>query len=205
MQKLQKMLAQMRYHGAEATGHSWITKWIHWVAIVLLIFAAIRNGDAAGALFHPAALHQEVYVGLVLTVLYVLMWFWVRGPDGGTRLPAGAPWWEQRLSRLVHVSIYLAIGAILLSGFAMAYFAATDVVVDAKAEVVLTMSARFSFLRTFHLVSFAILARLVGLHLIGALWHRFVRHDGVMQSISLFKRDRLGPLPAPEIRPSGEL
>ena len=116
------------------------------------------------------------------------MWFWVRGPDGGTRLPKDAPWWEQRLSRLVHVSIYLAIGAILLSGFAMAYFAAADVVVDAKAEIVLTMSPRFSFLRSAHLVGLAILGRLLALHLVGALWHRFVRHDGVMQSISLFKR-----------------
>lgn len=189
MQKLQKLLAKMRYVGTPATAHSWVTKWVHWVAIALLIFAAVKNGDASGALFHPAVLHQEVYVGLVLTALYVFLWFWVRGPDGGTRLPKGAPWWEQRLSRLVHVSIYLAIGAILLSGFAMAYFAASDVVVDAKAEVVLTMSPRFSFLRGVHLVGLAILARLLVLHLVGALWHRLVRHDGVMQSISLVKRD----------------
>ena len=120
MIELQNMLSKMRSIGTPATGHSWITKWVHWLAITLLAFAAIRNGDAAGALFHPAALHQEVYVGLVLTALYVFLWFWVRGPDGGTRLPVEAPWWEQRLSRLVHVCIYVAIGAILLSGFAMA-------------------------------------------------------------------------------------
>ena len=189
MQKLQNTLARMRYIGTPAAAHSWVTRWVHWVAIALLIFAAVKNGDASGALFHPAVLQQEVYVGLVLTALYVFLWFWVRGPDGGTRLPKDAPWWEQRLSRLVHVCIYLAIGAILLSGFAMAYFAASDVVVDAKAEVVLTMSPRFSFLRGVHLVSLAILARLLVLHLVGALWHRLVRHDGVMQSISLVKRD----------------
>ena len=188
MQKLQNTLARMRYIGTPAAAHSWVTRWVHWVAIALLIFAAVKNGDASGALFHPAVLQQEVYVGLVLTALYVFLWFWVRGPDGGTRLPKDAPWWEQRLSRLVHVSIYLAIGAILLSGFAMAYFAAADVVVDAKAEIVLTMSPRFSFLRSAHLVGLAILGRLLALHLVGALWHRFVRHDGVMQSISLFKR-----------------
>ena len=189
MRRLQNLLAKMRYVGTPAAGHSWVTKWVHWSAIALLIFAAIKNGDASGALFHPAVLHQEVYVGLVLTGLYGFLWFWVRGPDGGTRLPAKAPWWEQRLSRLVHVCIYVAIGTILLSGFAMAYFAASDVVVDAKAEVVLTMSPRFSFLRFVHLAGLVILARLLALHLVGALWHRFVRHDGVMQSISMFRRD----------------
>ena len=189
MLRLQNLLTKMRYVGTPAAGHSWVTKWVHWSAIALLIFAAVKNGDASGALFHPAVMQQEVYVGLFLTGLYVFLWFWVRGPDGGTRLPITAPWWEQRLSRLVHVCIYVAIGAILFSGFAMAYFAASDVVVDAKAEIVLTMSSRFSFFRFVHLAGLVILVRLLALHLVGALWHRFVRHDGVMQSISLFKRD----------------
>ena len=189
MLKLQEFLAKMRYAGSPEKGHGWVTKWIHWLAIALLIFAAVKNGDASGALFHPAVLRQEVYVGLVLTGLYAFLWFWVRGPDGGSRLPVSAPWWEQRLSRLVHVCIYVAIGAILFSGFAMAYLAASDVVVDARSEVVLTMSSRFSFMRDVHLAGLVILARLLILHLVGALWHRFVRHDGVMQSISLFKRD----------------
>ena len=65
------------------------------------------------------------------------------------------------------------------------------------------MSPRFSFLRGAHQVSLAILARLLVLHLVGALWHRFARHDGVMQSISLFKRD-IQPQPTSEIRPLGE-
>lgn len=188
MRKLQETLTKMRYVGTPAKGHGWVTKWVHWVAIAFLVYASVKNGDASGALFHPEVLRQEVYVGLVLTGLYVFLWFWVRGPDGGTRLPVAAPWWEQRLSRLVHVCIYVAIATILLSGFAMAYFAASDVVVDAKAEVVLTMSPRFSYLRFVHLAGLVILARLLALHLVGALWHRFVRRDGVMESISVFKR-----------------
>ena len=202
--KLRKFLAKMRYVGSPAKGHGWVTKWIHWFALALLVFATVENGEASGALFHLAVMQQEVYVGLVLTSLYAFLWFWVRGPDGGTRLPVAAPWWEQRLSRLVHVCIYVAIGAILFSGFAMAYFAASDVVVDARAEVVLNMSSRFSLLRGVHLAGLVILARLLALHLVGALWHRFVRRDGVMQSISLFKRDVQIGDPTPENLPTGE-
>ena len=205
MLRLQNLLSKMRYVGTPAAGHSWVTKWIHWSAIALLIFAAVKNGDASGALFHPAILHQEVYVGLVLTGLYVFLWFWVRGPDGGTRLPVAAPWWEQRLSRLVHICIYVAIATILLSGFAMAYFAASDVVVNAKAEVVLTMSSRFSFFCFVHLAGLVILARLLDLHLVGALWHRFVRHDGIMQSISIFRRNIKTDYHTPHLRPNAEL
>lgn len=205
MQKLQEIFTKLRYVGIPAAGHSWLTRWVHWLAITLLIFAAVKNGDASGALFHPAVLHQEVYVGLVLSALYGFLWFWVRGPDDGTRLPADAPWWEKRLSRLVHVCIYVAVGAILLSGFAMAYFAASDVVIDAKAEVVLTMSPRFSYLRFVHLAGLLILARLLALHLVGALWHRLVRRDGVMQSISLFRRDIKTDHQTPHIRPTAKL
>ena len=57
MEKLQKLRARMRYVGTPATAHSWLTKWVHWVAIALLIFATVKNGDASGALFHPAVLH----------------------------------------------------------------------------------------------------------------------------------------------------
>ncbi len=203
MLKLHELRAKMRSVGSPAKGHSVVTKWVHWLAIALLIFAAVKNGDASGALFHPAVLHQEVYVGLVLTASYAFLWFWVRGPDGGSRLPTAGPWWERRLSKLVHVCIYVAIGVILVSGFAMAYFAASDVVVNAKAEVVLTMSNRFSFLRTVHLAGLVVLARLLILHLVGALWHRFVRRDGVMESISLFKRDIQDDPAKAEMRPMG--
>ncbi|MBC7740209.1 MAG: hypothetical protein H7245_24070 [Candidatus Saccharibacteria bacterium] len=83
-----------------------------------------------------------------------------------------------------HVCIYVAIGVMQFSGFAMAYFAASDVVIGAKAEGVLTMSTRFSFLRGVHLAGLVVLARLLILHLVGARWHRL---SDVMVSWSRFR------------------
>jgi hypothetical protein len=45
--------------------------------------------------------------------------------------------------------------------------------------------SRYDVIRDFHSGVANILAFAFGLHIVGALWHRIVRRDGVMQSISL--------------------
>jgi cytochrome b561 len=170
-----------------ATRHTWATRWVHWAAAALLLFAFVTNGDVTGALFSPSAMQFEVYVGLIMAAFYGFLWLWMRGPGGGTRLPSQAPGWERLLSKIVHHGIYISIAAILLTGFAMAYLAPTDLVVNASAERIVDMSWRFSLARNAHEFFAGLLGWLFGAHFAGALWHWYVRRDGVMQSISPLK------------------
>lgn len=176
-----------RHDGAMANKHTWVTKWVHWLAAALLLFAVITNGDVTGALFRPSAMQFEVYVGLAMSVCYGFLWLWSRGPGGGTRLPLTAPKWESLLSRGVHTGLYLSIAAILLTGFAMAYLAPTDLIVNGPAEQILDMTSRFSFARDAHEFFAGLLGWLFAAHFAGALWHWFVRRDGVMESIYLWR------------------
>lgn len=187
MDSLTRILGSLRYRGGQTAGHHWSTKWVHWAAAALLAYAGIINGEVSGALYSASAMQTTTIVGIVMAALYAYLWFWVRGPGRGSRLLADAPSWERWLANTVHVGLYLGIAAALLSGFAMAYWASTDLVVFAPAHRILQMSARFDAMRDFHAFSAGVVGWLFGLHLVGALWHRIVRRDGVMQSISLLK------------------
>ena len=129
----------------------------------------------------------EVYVGLAMAIFYGFLWLWTRGPGGGTGLPVQAPGWEKLLSKIVDYGICLSIAAILLTGFAKAYLAPTDRVVNAAAERILDMTARFSFARDAHEFAAGLLGWWFGAHFAAALWHWFVRRDGVMRAISVRK------------------
>ena len=69
----------------------------------------------------------------------------------------------------------------------MAYLAPSDLIVNADAERILDMTTRFSIARDAHEFFAGLIGWLFGAHLMGALWHRFVRRNGVMQSMSLLK------------------
>jgi cytochrome b561 len=188
LNKLAGIADLMRHRGRHAVQHTWSTRWVHWTAAALLAFGAIANGDVTDALFSPAAMRTEVIAGIGITALYAYLWFWVRGPGGGSRLPADAPGWERRLAKIVHLTIYGSIAAVLLTGFGMAWLAPTDLVVDVEAHRILGMTRTFSFIRESHEFASGVLGWAFGLHLCGALWHRVVRRDGVTQSISLLGR-----------------
>lgn len=190
MQTLSNFLKTLKHRGTMATAHTWSTKWVHWAASLLLVFSAIANGENTGALFKSSAMMTEVIVGAGIAILYVYLWFWVRGSGGGSRLPKDAPRWERMLARAVHYTIYASIAAILVSGFAMAYLAPTDVVVNAHAQRIISMTTQFSFAREFHQLMSLVLGGAFGLHIAGALWHRLVRQDGVMQSVGLWKKKK---------------
>jgi cytochrome b561 len=190
METLNRFRQIWQHKGAMATSHSWATKWVHWLAAAVLLFAVVTNGDVTGALFSPSAMQFEVYVGLTLAVVYGFLWLWTKSLGGGTRLPAQAPAWEHLLSRIVHYGLYLTITAILLTGFAMAYLAPTDLVVNAPTARILQMTTRFSIMRDAHEFFAGLLGWLFGAHFAGALWHWFVRRDGVMESIYLWRSGR---------------
>lgn len=188
---MQDLTQPFQHRSESAERHSWTTRWVHWLAAALLLFAAVTNGDVTGALFSPGAMRFEVYVGVVVAAFYGFLWLWTKGPGGGSRLPQTAPAWERRLSKVVHYGIYLSIAAILLTGFAMAYLAPTDLVVNAAAERIVDMSWQFSFARDAHEFASGLLGWLFGAHFAGALWHWIVRRDGVMQAISVVPQGKV--------------
>jgi cytochrome b561 len=170
--------------------HGLVAKVLHWGTAGLLLFAYIQNGDVTNALRDPAAMRMEALLGLGIVAVFALRFLWMQRWNGGaTRLPASAPWWEQRLSRLAHYSLYLCVLAIVASGLLIAGAQSwgSPFLVDAASGVHEFIAGTTLFV--------------IGGHVAAALWHKLVRRDGVWESIGTpwwvprlgwFKRGRAG-------------
>ena len=157
-----------------ANPHGFVTRGIHWVSAALVGFGYLKGLDSVSELADPAVLRFEVLYALGIGLLFAIRFLWTKYVAGPTRLPKDAPRWEHYLSRAVHIGLYASVLGIVVSGLgiALAYSVPTF------GGFVLTGWLAL------HELSLAILPVLLIGHVAGALWHKFVRRDGVLESMT---------------------
>lgn len=159
---------------ARARPHGFVTRLIHWVAAGLVAFGYLKGLDNVRQLADPALLRSEVLFALALGAVFVVRLIWTHRIAGPTRLPQAAPGWEHRASRAVHIGLYASVLAIVLSGLGIALG------VSAPALGGPFLAAMIGL----HEVSLVVLPLLLAIHVAGALWHKIVRRDGVLESMT---------------------
>ena len=157
-----------------AKPHGFVTRGIHWVAAGLLGYGYLKGLDDMSQLADPAKLQFEVIYALVLGALFLIRLLWTRLVGGTTRLPGDAPRWEHFASRLVHIGLYASVFLIVLTGLGIAVGYATPVL----GGIFLTAMIGL------HEVALMAMPMLLVAHIAGALWHKFVRRDGVLESMT---------------------
>lgn len=157
-----------------AQTHGFVTRGIHWASALLIGFGYLKGLENVSQLADPALMQTEVLFALGLGALFGLRYVWTTYVAGPTRLPAGAPGWEHRLSRAVHLGLYAGVFGIVLSGLgiALAYS------VPALSGLGLSLAIAL------HEFFLAALPLLLISHIAGALWHKVVRRDGVLESMT---------------------
>lgn len=161
-----------------ATSHGFVTKSIHWLSAGLIAYGYFKGLNNVRQLADPSVFWLEVSFALVLGVLFLARLLWTKKVGGVTRLPQEAPKWEHFASRAVHIGLYASVFGIVLSGLAIAFAYATPAL---GGFFLGTMIAA-------HEVVLTVMPLLLLAHIAGALWHKVVRRDGVMESMT-------GPLP----------
>lgn len=157
-----------------AQSHGFVTRTIHWVSAALIGYGYLKGLDGVGQLADPALLRFEVIYASALGLVFLVRFLWTTYIAGPTRLPQDAPRWEHRLSRAVHLGLYAGVFGIVLSGLGIALAYSTP----ALGAAVLTGMVG---LHEFFLAALPVL--LAG-HVAGALWHKVVRNDGVLESMT---------------------
>lgn len=157
-----------------AKPHGFVTKSIHWVSALLLGYGYLKGLENVGQLADPALMRFEVLFATVLGLVFAFRLVWTKFIGGATRLPRTAPKWEQTASRVVHHGLYGSVFAIVGSGLAIAYAYSSPLFGD------LTIGALIGL----HEFALAVLPVLLGFHILGAIWHKVVRRDGVMESMT---------------------
>jgi cytochrome b561 len=111
-----------------------------------------------------------------MLVRLVVRWRTARPAPAGLGTPASA-----RAAGWAHVAFYVLVIGMVVTGYATALIAHLNDIVFARNGT--PLPASFDDFPTFraHGLIATVLATLVALHVLGALWHWLVRRDGVMR------------------------
>lgn len=163
-----------------------VAKTLHWLvfALVFAQFAvAIAMPDIGRGTVPGALINLHMSLGISILLIVVVRWLW-RIDHRVPLATADMPRWEQPVARTTHALLYLLLVVIPILGWINASARDWTIVVFGAAALPHLVAAKSRTgmqagdVHTF--LAWALLAA-IGLHVAGALYHRFVRRDGVLQ------------------------
>ena len=164
-----------------------LARLLHWL-MALLIIAMLFIGAgmvASVSARHEWLIHLHKPLGIAILLL-VLVRLWVRFYTRQPPLPADLPGWQVLVAKASHVLLYALMLSLPLLGWGMISAAGDPVMLGSSLQLPAILPANaqlFAVLRKAHgylayLLFFTVLA-----HLAAALFHGWVRRDGVLQSM----------------------
>jgi len=157
-----------------ARSHGFVTRGIHWLSAIMIAYGYSKGLDNLNQLADPAVFRFEVIFAIGLGLLFAFRLFWTQKVGGATRLPQQAPWWEHMASRAVHLGLYGSVFAIVGTGLAIAFAYTSPFLGNAFTQTMIAL----------HEAALAVLPALILVHIAGALWHKVIRRDGVLESMT---------------------
>ena len=159
----------------QAKPHGFVTKGIHWLSAGLIGFGYFKGLDNVNQLADPTLFMTEIVFAFSIGALFLFRLFWTKKIGGATRLPKDAPAWEHWASSAVHMGLFVSVFGIVLTGLGIALAYATPWLGG------LFMGAMIGL----HEFALAAMPLLLIAHIAGAIWHKVVRQDGVLESMTL--------------------
>lgn len=183
------------------TAERWggLTKSLHWL-IALIIVVQVPLGfwmaDVYGQVFKDpsvaplltklAMVHNTL--GFLVLILAALRLGW-RVSQPTPQLPATLAAYQRWLARLTHAFLYLLLFAFPLSGWAALsafgefpiYFFTWDGVPPIVDKLPFNDPDGYLFYSGIHELCWKIGAVVLSLHIVAAIWHQFVRKDGLLR------------------------
>ena len=154
----------------------------HWVSAILIIILIVSGFRAAGTV-DPAAkaviLRVHVPIAIVVLALTLLRIVWWFGFDRKPDPVAGASRWQERIAWVVHVLFYVVILGMIASGIGMIALSGAAPLIFGGKSVPLPDFWKYSP-RLPHAIGARLLIALLMLHAGAALYHHFVRRDGLL-------------------------
>ncbi|MDE1168044.1 MAG: cytochrome b [Pseudomonas sp.] len=165
-----------------------LARWIHWLmAVLLLAMLFIGAGMVASVSErHEWLIHIHKPLGIALLALVIvrlIIRFSTRQPP----LPVDLPAVQKLAAKASHWLLYALMVLMPLLGWAMISAAGDPVMLTSSLQLPPIMPANpllFAFLRKAHGYLAYLLFLTVLVHLAAALFHGFIRRDGVLESMT---------------------
>jgi cytochrome b561 len=156
---------------------------IHWVSVVLIVIL-IGSGFRAVNTVDPVAkaailrLHVPIAVAVLALTIFRIVWWW--GFDRKPDPVAGSPHWQERTAQVVHLLFYVVILGMIASGVGMMLLSGAAPMIFGGEGALLPDFWKYPP-RVPHGIGARFLLALLGLHAGAALYHHFVRRDGLLR------------------------
>ncbi len=161
-------------------------KFLHWLILALLavqFIVAWTMPDIGRNTPVTTLIGLHFTMGVVVLTVAVVRLLW-RVTHGEPEPEDGVPPWQTASARLVHWLLYLLLFVIPILGWINASWRGMPVYLFAleMPKLIATRAPGWQWTGDVHaLLSTYVLLTLVGLHALAALYHHFVRRDGVLQ------------------------
>ena len=143
----------------------------HWSFVILFVYGVFKQVDNVNELEDLTLLKFEIAFAL-LFILFLVARFVYMTRTQKSSLPPDTPGVQKALAKAVHYGMYIGMISIAFSGL----------VIGSLYWLGLKSGIIIETIIGWHEVSVSIVYWLVGLHLIGAIYHR-LKNDGVWQSM----------------------
>ena len=163
-----------------------LSRALHWilglVIIGMLAYGWWMNHLAArpDRYFHRS-IHADIGYVVLLVMAIRLIW---RALNPVPDLPPGSPTWERVLARANHWALYLITMVVALLGWAHSGAHKPDYAswfgLFRVPQFTSTDKATADFFEDWHIYMAYVLIALVAVHILAALYHRFIRRDDVV-------------------------
>ena len=147
-------------------------KIFHWSFVILFAYGISKQIDNINQLEDLALLKFEIAFALLFILFLVARFVYMKRTQKSS-LPPDTPMVQKALAKAVHYGMYIGMISIALSGL----------VIGSLYWLGLKSGIIIETIIGWHEVSVSIVYWLVGLHLIGAIYHRF-KNDGVWEAMT---------------------
>jgi cytochrome b561 len=150
----------------------WLNGGVHWISAVVLVYAFVSNGETTRALINPIAMRGEVKLGLVVGLIFLVRFLWVRSrrSGGGRWVGSSARMPQSRIKRITDWGIYLGVAASVISGLLIAYLRPGAQLIP-EVRGFTTSSPALNFTIDAHAFISDALEWLCGFHAVYSLWY----------------------------------
>ena len=161
-------------------------RFLHWLTVILVLVAwtlGTFGDDLPKGAARDTGLFVHISAGLLILMALVVRLAW-RVTHGEPEPDAGMPPWQTTSARIVHWLLYALLFVLPVLGWINASWRGMPIVMFGLElpQLVATRAAGWDWTGDVHaLLANYLLLTLVGLHVLAALYHYFIRRDGVLQ------------------------
>ena len=175
-----------------------VAKWLHWLValgIVALVTLGLLQSDMDSGPQRTAIRELHGSIALLVLALMILRLAW-RWTNVTPAHPPGVPGWQRASAALVHAAIYVAVFTQLASGALAVATGGKPLAFFGLFSIPLPVSEdhdNHELLEEVHEAGWMLLAALVAVHVLAALYHHFILKNDVLKrmTVGAGSQDRL--------------